>query len=385
MNKLFANDTWKWVAGALGVLILFVVLVKLGSEPRTGLALDLNITDRDWKKGAENPSVTIVEYSDFQCPACASFFPVVKQLLAAFPDDVQIVYRHFPLPQHTNATPASLAAEAAGSLGKFWEMHDQLFSKQTEWSNTANPETLFVNYAKTIGLDKSAFTDALAKKAGNDHINDDVASGRGFGVNSTPTFFLNGKKIANPRSFEEFSALVQTELGQTPTTPNPSEAKAVHEHADIAIFIENKQFDLSQAKYESSEEKQRDQHVHLHNGNGKIIHKHKEGITLGYFFKTLGMTLTNTCLALDDGNKYCTDDTNTLKVFVNGKTIEQAPSYEFLDLDRILVSFGPMTDPATASQLTTLSNDACIYSKTCPERGTPPDESCVGGLGTDCE
>jgi len=92
------------------------------------------ITDPDHTKGAESPKVLIVEFSDFQCPACASFTPFVSQIIADYPSDVAVHYRHFPLPMHPSADEAARAAEAAAEQGKFWEMHDILFERQNDWS-----------------------------------------------------------------------------------------------------------------------------------------------------------------------------------------------------------------------------------------------------------
>ena len=100
----------------------------------------------------------------------------------------------------------------------------------------------------------------------------------------------------------------------------------------------------------------------------------------------LGSELTPTCLTLDDGKKYCTDGTKSLKLYVNGKAIsDQFGDYQPQDLDRILISFGSETEARLAQQRDSVADKACIYSETCPERGKPPTEECVGGLGTGCE
>lgn len=92
------------------------------------------ITDPTHTKGASSPKVLIVEFSDFQCPACAGFTPFINQILADYPEDVAFQYRHFPLSMHPSADEAAQAAEAAAAQGKFWEMHDLLFERQNDWS-----------------------------------------------------------------------------------------------------------------------------------------------------------------------------------------------------------------------------------------------------------
>ncbi|MEK7131726.1 MAG: thioredoxin domain-containing protein, partial [Patescibacteria group bacterium] len=104
--------------------------------------------DSDWIKGAplKDTRVTLIEYSDFQCPACGAYYPMVKQLGQEF-KNLSIVYRHFPLPQHANARPAAQAAEAAGQQGKFWEMHDIVFDNQNSWAGSKSVEEVFIAYA----------------------------------------------------------------------------------------------------------------------------------------------------------------------------------------------------------------------------------------------
>jgi len=188
-----------------GAMAVVFGLVKWAgtSAPQTTIALDA-VSLNDWLKGNKDSSVTLVEYSDFQCPACKSYMPLIKQLLADYEDRVRFVYRHFPLSQHKNAEPAAYASEAAGKQGKFWEMHDMIFDKQSEWAEKRNAEETFAEYAKTLGLDIAQFTQDTNNKELRDKVDADFKSGVSAGVNSTPTFFLNGKKMIQPRSVDEF-------------------------------------------------------------------------------------------------------------------------------------------------------------------------------------
>lgn len=171
------------------------------------------ISEDEWVKGDASASATLVEYSDFQCPACGSYYPVVRQLSEDFGENLRVVYRHFPLISiHPNAVPAARAAEAAGIQEMFWEMHDILFENQSEWSVEKDPEDFFVTYAEELGLDVEKFEEDMNSQEVQDKINQDIVSGNQLGVNATPTFFLNGERIANPAGLESFTQLIQGEL-----------------------------------------------------------------------------------------------------------------------------------------------------------------------------
>lgn len=165
------------------------------------------VTSADWTKGATSSAKILVEYSDFQCPACAAYYPIIEQLLAENPDKVLFVYRHFPLPQHGNAIPAAQAAEAAGKQGKFWDMYGIIFTNQKSWESSEDAKSIFIGYATTLGLDIVQFTTDYESEVIKDKITSDLKSGVKAGVNSTPSFYLDGKKI-NPTNYEEFKKLI---------------------------------------------------------------------------------------------------------------------------------------------------------------------------------
>jgi protein-disulfide isomerase len=184
----------------------------------TGTAKDeveFVITEKDHVKGAENAKVTIVEFSDFQCPACRAYYPVVDDLLEKFPNDVRLVYKYFPLTQiHFRALASSYAAEAAGLQGKFWEMHPLLFDNQDVWSRQ-NDTKEFERYAVQMGLDLAKFKSDMESDAVKERVQSELKYAVDLGANSTPTFYVNGKKISNPKSLEDFEAIIRNELGQT--------------------------------------------------------------------------------------------------------------------------------------------------------------------------
>lgn len=165
----------------------------------------------DWTKGNKDAKAILIEYSDFQCPACAVYQPVVKQLIEEFGNQMIFAYRHFPLKSiHRNAELAAIASEAAGQQGKFWEMHDLIFEKQKEWSEArkSKAEELFAEYAQSLGLDAARFKNDLDSGELKSKVNNDLISGEAAGVNATPTFFLNGRRV-QPRSYEEFRQLIE--------------------------------------------------------------------------------------------------------------------------------------------------------------------------------
>ncbi|GIK84288.1 MAG: hypothetical protein BroJett025_09100 [Patescibacteria group bacterium] len=149
--------------------------------------------------------ITIVEFSDFQCPACRAAQPAVENVKRAYPGKIQIIYRHFPLDSiHPNARLAAIAAEAASSLdaAKFWPMHDRLFAEQQKWSDTIDRQELkdtFATYAADLGLDRSQFLEKMEDNSLADLVNLDVSAGTQLGVNATPTFYVNGIKTSAPQ------------------------------------------------------------------------------------------------------------------------------------------------------------------------------------------
>ncbi len=214
-----------WAIMALVLLaIVALLIVAVTSGNRRGpsilepLTLSQPVVAGEWTAGLASSSVAVVEYSDFQCPACATYAPVVKQLIADYGDRISVTYRHFPLAIHPNATAAAAASEAAGLQGKFWEMADVLFERQADWSATRAPEELFLSYAQTLGLSVERFAADLNSTAVKQAVADDLASANATGLSHTPTFFINGQEIDNPKSYDEFSALAEAALGSTSAT-----------------------------------------------------------------------------------------------------------------------------------------------------------------------
>lgn len=202
-----------WSVFGLAILGMLYGLAKLGTQTTpsstAGTTLSETSMASDHVRGSATAPVTIVEYSDFQCPACASYEPMVQRLIKENPDKVRLIYRHYPLRSiHPNAQAASEAAEAAAKQGKFWEMHDVLFNTQTDWARKSNPEELFSEYARSLGLNLEQFKTDSESKEVRAKIDADYTSGTRSGVQGTPTFFVNGRQITSPRTYEEFKAVV---------------------------------------------------------------------------------------------------------------------------------------------------------------------------------
>jgi len=146
-------------------------------------------------KGNPDASVVLTEYSDFQCPACASFHPVIVDVMNQFGDEIRFEYKHFPLPMHNLAEAASRASEAAGQQDAFFEYHDILFERQRVWSSSPNPRALFIEYADELGLDVQTFRRHMNSSVLTDKIRAEHREGRDLNVTGTPTMFLNGERM----------------------------------------------------------------------------------------------------------------------------------------------------------------------------------------------
>jgi protein-disulfide isomerase len=330
---------------------------------------------------SDSATVTLVEFGDYGCSDCAVYYPIVKQLLTSFQGKLTFVFRNYTLPDNKNSFAAAQAAEAAGNQGKFWEMHDHLFETQSTWAQSPSAGDLFVQYAQSLGLNLDRFKADVSSDAIEQKIARDVDDGDLLRIDATPTFFLNGFKIQNPRGYDDFKALIDGAISKAPAA---EAAPAYHIHADFKVYVEGKALDFSADKYQSVEGQEKDPAVHLHDNNGNLVHVHEKGVTLGRFFKALGMSLTSSCFATDAGQQYCSNSAESLKMFVNGQPNAQFDAYPPQDLDRILVTYGSESGPALQKQIDSVTDTACIYSLKCPERGTPPAESCVGGSGSKC-
>jgi len=180
------------------------VKMKL-EEPRTVIKDEPNAPFL----GGASAKVVIHEFSDFECPFCSRGKASVDQIKQAYGDKVKIVFRHFPLSFHANAKPAAVASICAQKQGKFWEMHDKMFENQQSLT-----EDSFTKWASELSLDGTAFGNCLKDPASAKIVDADMKAAEEVGVNSTPTFFINGKKVAGALPFEQFKQIIDEELAK---------------------------------------------------------------------------------------------------------------------------------------------------------------------------
>lgn len=216
------------------IIGVIVVILVGGSVWYSGYAAEKNnagvVTETRNIKGNADAPVSLLEYSDFQCPACKAFQPVINDVLSEFGDEVAFEYRHFPLSAiHPFAEQAARAAEAAGQQGKFFEFHDKLFAEQAVWSKGPNPIGFFMRYAEDLGLNTEQFGRQMRSSLLRDEVQADAAEARAQQITGTPTFFLNGVRmeIATYEDFyEQIARAVDPNYGNASTTGEVAPAAA---------------------------------------------------------------------------------------------------------------------------------------------------------------
>jgi protein-disulfide isomerase len=170
-------------------------------------------------RGNPGAPVTVVEFSDFQCPYCVRARPTVNRVRETYGDKVRWVFRHFPLDFHAQAEKAGEAAACAGEQGKFWEMHDLL------WENSAQLQVADLKaHAATLGLDAASYGQCLDSGRHAGLVEADLRAGQGYGVSGTPAFFVNGRPLVGAQPFDAFAQVIDDEL-QRAATPPPAAAK----------------------------------------------------------------------------------------------------------------------------------------------------------------
>lgn len=160
------------------------------------------------KLGSDSAKVKIVEFGDYQCPACGQAYPDVKRMTQDYEGKIELVFRNFPLPQHHNAPMAAEAAEEAGIQGKFWPMHDKLYETQSQWSDLSNPLDTFTQFGQSLNLNLDQFKTDVSNNKFQDNIQQGISDGNSVGVSATPTFFINGKRYTGVLSYDDFKAII---------------------------------------------------------------------------------------------------------------------------------------------------------------------------------
>lgn len=194
------------IAATLAIIGAAVIIFSQSSSPASAIPKAEIIGNASYSKGNASAAVYLVEFSDFQCPSCKLVKPIVDEVVETNKDKLLFVYRHFPLDQHQFAIKAALAAEAAGKQGKFWEMYDLLFANQEQFT-----DEIFLTLAKQLNLNEEVFSQDMKDPNLHDTILTDRKFGLSIGINSTPTFFLNGNKL-NLRSYNDIKTEVERAL-----------------------------------------------------------------------------------------------------------------------------------------------------------------------------
>lgn len=201
------------VAAVVGLMILIDTLGE--DEGRAdGTTATAAVVREDSHRLSQAPDekAVLVEFLDFECESCLAAYPVVEDLSAEYGENLTVVSRYFPLPGHPNSETAAAAVEAAAQQGRFEEMHARMYETQTEWSHTGEDRSpVFRGYAEDLGLDLAAYDAAIADPATMERVDIDKADGMALGVEGTPTFFLEGRRI-QPATIEEFRSLIETAI-----------------------------------------------------------------------------------------------------------------------------------------------------------------------------
>lgn len=200
----------------LGILLTTIVIIAIAmillSRPVPTLTLpkETLVPQSAHTKGNKDAKVYLVEFSDFQCPACAAFAPIIESLVEKNKNELLFVYRHYPLANHQFAVPSALAAESASVQGKFWEAAAYLFTNQDKFS-----DTLWSTMATDLTLDKAQFTKDMTAQTGKSTIDQDLSLATALNLPGTPTFFLNGVLMKNLNTPQDLVALVEAAITST--------------------------------------------------------------------------------------------------------------------------------------------------------------------------
>ena len=216
-----------WIIFATVCIVLLGVLIYLSNKDKVDVSgVDLNKIQSasqqagdiaDHVFGKANSKVILIEYGDYQCPGCGSVYPTLKSLTDKYQGQIAFVFRNFPLTTlHPNALAAAAAAEAAGLQGKYFEMHDALYSSQSSWENLgiSDRTDYFANLAKGLGLNVDTFKSDMASTKVNQKINFDIALGKKANLDGTPSLFLDGQAVSQNTWSEQanFDAAIAQEL-----------------------------------------------------------------------------------------------------------------------------------------------------------------------------
>lgn len=213
--KIRKFATWG-IAGLVILVVLFVLFQTVTSSSSSVPNIKIApVNSRDISEGNPKAKVTLLEYADFQCPACAAYHPIVDQILKYYGNKVFYVYRMFPLVNaHPNAFISAQAAYAAYKQGAFFSYDDMLYGKQTEWADLQDPTTALTDYATLLKLDVTKFKVDMNAAQTKKYVQSSEDEATTEGINQTPSFFINGNFIQNPTDIAGFKQLIDNELAK---------------------------------------------------------------------------------------------------------------------------------------------------------------------------
>lgn len=214
-KMLHSQKMKKRIIALVSVLVVVGAVVGLIFLQQQKLTI-VNLTP-DPGKGPKDAKVLVTEYGDFQCPACAANAPVVEDLITQYGDKIRFEFNDFPLPQHQYAVDSAIAAQCAFDQDKFFEIYDMLYAKQNEWASAlthASAQETIRSYVQGLGLDMTKFDACVVDPNISKRIDEDLNEGRKAGINSTPTFFVNGKRITDTPFSTNLKKAIDAALAQ---------------------------------------------------------------------------------------------------------------------------------------------------------------------------
>ena len=201
--------------GAIAVVGMAAIWFQRGDSSPSGVQVSpIDIGGfKGYSIGSDDAPVEIIEFADFQCPACGRHAiltapDIMRRMVAT--GTVKLTFKDMPLDIHPNAVPAAMAAACSNEQGKFWEMHDQLFFNQNKWASARRPAGIFRDYAELLGLDGSQFRECLSSRRYAGRIEASIREALALGVGSTPSFLINGRLYQGTMGFDRFNAIVDS-------------------------------------------------------------------------------------------------------------------------------------------------------------------------------
>ena len=215
------NEDRKWLVIKIGLALSVIGVIIYGIYVNNQNKIDITKYNKDdivaanqdngefddAVLGNRNAKVKVIEYGDYQCPACGRYHKTFEKLVEKYPNQVALVFRHYILPDHTDARLASGVALAAARQGKFWQMHEKIFKNQSEWTGQGDKrESIFEKYAQELGLDLAKYKADLKSKSISQKIDFDMELGRAHKLNATPTIIINSEAI-DPNTWSDEAKL----------------------------------------------------------------------------------------------------------------------------------------------------------------------------------